>query len=122
MHYYFKIICFITFLTHISFIGYYELFPMETSTRFSERKLDAIDFPILFKICINPAFDDEKLKQFGYSSLWYYFEGRSRWSNKKKRIYGWSGHIENGSTVSSVQGNITVYEYLESKYVEYLEL
>ena len=101
-----EIICFITFLIHISFIGYYELFPMETSTRFSERKLDAIDFPILFKICINPAFDEEKLQQFGYSSLWSYFKGKSSWSNKKKKMYGWSGHSENGSMVSSVKGTM----------------
>ena len=59
---YIEVSCFILFLIHISIIGYYQLYPTETSTRLSERKLDDLDFPVLFKICLNPAFNEDKIK------------------------------------------------------------
>ena len=102
---YIEISCFLLFLIHISIIGYYQLYPTETSTRLSERKLDDLDFPVLFKICLNPAFNENYIKEVGYYSLWSYFIGKGRWRNSNGgAVYGWAGHWENGSTISSIQG------------------
>ena len=106
--YYIEVSCFLLFLIHISIIGYYQLYPPETSTRLSERKLDDLDFPILFKICLNPGFDEDKIKEVGYYSLWSYFTGKGRWRNSNGgTVYGWAGHWENGSIVSSTKGELT---------------
>ena len=53
-----------------------------------EKDLDEIEFPVLFKVCITPAFKIEKIIESGYTNLWYYFMGKSKFSN----IYGWAGH------------------------------
>ena len=104
---YIEVSCFLLFLIHISIIGYYQLYPTETSTRLSERKLDDLDFPVLFKICLNPAFNEDKIKEVGYYSLWSYFTGKGRWRNSNGgAVYGWAGHWENGSIVSSIKGEL----------------
>merc|ERR1711994_458129 len=81
-------------------------------TKLSERKLDDLDFPVLIKICLNPAFNEDKIKEVGYYSLWSYFTGKGRWRNSNgSAVYGWAGHWENGSTISSVkdiQSNISM--------------
>ncbi len=51
----------------------------------------------MFKVCITPAFKIEKIIESGYSNLWMYFMGKSRFG----KIYGWAGHRENGSEISS---------------------
>ena len=100
-------ICFISFLTHTFIIGYYEVYPSETTTRFIKRRLDLIEFPVLFKVCLNPAFDEDKFRKFGYDNLWNFFLGRSVWTTGHgARVYGWAGHQENGSTLSSPEGDI----------------
>ena len=61
------IVTILGFLTHVLVFTYHQLFPQKTSSRLEERKLDDIEFPILFKICLNPAYDLQKLKDVGYT-------------------------------------------------------
>ena len=95
------------FLTHVLVFTYHQLFPQKTSSRLEERKLDDIEFPILFKICLNPAFDLQKLKNVGYSSLWRYFVGKSDRASRK--TYGWAGINEDGTKYATVAGICYVY-------------
>ena len=116
--YYMEVSCFLLFLIHISIIGYYQLYPTETSTKLSERKLDDLDFPVLFKICLNPAFNEDKIKEVGYYSLWSYFTGKGRWRNSNgSAVYGWAGHWENGSTISSVKGEPPIFLFLFNFFI-----
>ena len=114
-----KIFCTLSFLIHIFFIGMEKIFPKETFLRFEERKLKDIDFPVNFKICVNPGFNHSELKYFfitkwyctdfdffsevGYKNIWHYFIGRSFYNAS---VYGWGGHFDNYSTVSSPAGRI----------------
>ena len=90
------------FCIHALKIAYDLIYPEETVLRFEQRSLDDIEFPIVLKICINPAFNISELQEVGYQSVWDYFTGKSKYSDY--RIYGWSGHAENGSTISSAKG------------------
>ena len=85
-----------------------------------EKDLDEIEFPVLFKVCITPAFKIEKIIESGYSNLWYYFMGKSKFSN----IYGWAGHTENGTVISTPKSILKdvvvdikeVLKYIRVKY------
>ena len=67
-----------------------------------EKDLDEIEFPVLFRVCITPAFKMEKILEAGYSSLWYYFMGKSRFRlSPDLQTYGWAGHTENGTIIST---------------------
>ena len=101
-----QILCCIAFTIHAIVNLYITLNPQETVMRFEPTNLDDMEFPIVFKICLNPAFEINKIKSAGYSSLWAYFEG---WSKYQKEIYGWAGHYENGSVISSVEGRINLF-------------
>ena len=105
------------FLTHVLVFTYHQLFPQKTSSRLEERKLDDVDFPILFKICLNPAFDLQKLKDVGYRSLWKYFVGTSDRASRK--TYGWAGINENGTRYATVAGISYVYIYYDSMIFYY---
>ena len=95
-----KIALFVTFCIQTFFIGLNAIFPAETFTRFEQRKLDAIEFPVVFKICIFPAFRMENLEKVGYNNVWQYFIGRSA---HNRNIYGWAGHTQQESVYSTVQ-------------------
>ena len=90
------------FFIHAFTIAYDLIFPTETVLKFEQRNLDVVDFPIVFKVCITPAFNKSKLQELGYRRVWDYFTGTSRYARYK--IYGWSGHMKNGSTISSAKG------------------
>ena len=77
------------------------LYPSETVSHRVEKKLDEIQFPVLFKICIKPAFNLKELQNAGYHSIWDYFTGQSRYD---KSVYGWAGHTKDGKVYGSVQG------------------
>ena len=87
--------------TQMFIIGKNQLYPLHTINYMEEKPFVSVPFPVLFKICINPAFNDEELRKTGYSSSWGYFEGRSRYNRSH---IGWAGHRADGSIVSSVQG------------------
>ena len=106
------IVTILGFLTHVLVFTYHQLFPQKTSSRLEERKLDDIEFPILFKICLNPAYDLQKLKDVGYRSLWKYFTGTSDRASRK--TYGWAGINENGTRYATVAGISYVYIYYDS--------
>ena len=70
--------CFIfAFLIQLFSIVIDLLHPDQTTTSIQEQKLQ--ELPILFKICINPGFNIEKLREQGYSSNYRYFLGKSRY-------------------------------------------
>ena len=65
-----------------------------------EKDLDEIEFPVLFYVCVTPAFHMEKILGAGYSNLWFYFMGKSRFG----KTYGWAGHRKNGSVFENLLG------------------
>ena len=102
-----QIVCYIAFTIHAIINLYITLNPQETVLRFEPRNLDDIEFPVVFKICLNPAFKIDKIKLAGYSSLQDYFLGKSKYH--RTNFHGWAGHYENGSIISSVEGILLTY-------------
>ena len=80
-------------MLHVGFIGFNQLNPSETFTKYQETPLDQIDFPIIFKICLKPALNLTLLQSAGYKTIKTYFLGRS-WHNTS--LYGWAGHGTDG--------------------------
>ena len=58
-------------------------------TKFEERKLEKIDFPVNFRICIFPSLEEQSLNSLGYENVWKYFLGESIHNGS---IFGWAGH------------------------------
>ena len=98
-----KMYCSLIFFGHVLFIGLNNLNPDETTTRFEAKKLDDIEFPVIFRICIYASFNNDKLRQAGYKSSWTYFIGQSIYN---KNVYGWGGHYND--TSNSLQNNKSV--------------
>ena len=75
--------------------------PQTTNSETEEIKLENIEFPLLFKICTNPSFNDSAVEELGYDGIWNYFSGMSRFNNS---IYGWAGHTNNSGVRDTVSG------------------
>ena len=88
-----KLVGSLSFLIHIGFIGFNQLNPSETFTKYQETLLDNIDFPIIFKICLKPALNLTFLQSVGYKNIRAYFLG---WSKYNTSLYGWAGHGPDG--------------------------
>ena len=80
--------------------------PLETVSHIEEMSLDNIDFPVVFKICIKPAFNISELNHAGYNSIWGYFKGQSM---HNASVYGWGGHFKNGTSIGTVEGEELIF-------------
>ena len=62
-----------------------------------------VEFPVLFKLCVKPAFNQTELEAAGYENSWGYFKGESMFNSS---IIGWAGHTRDGQIVSDVSGKL----------------
>ena len=74
------------------------------STKTYEKHLTDMKFPLVFRICAQSS--SRRFGNYGYSYDYEYFMGKSMYN---RSLYGWNGHIRNGSTIASFQG-IYLYE------------
>ena len=63
---------------------------------------DKIDFPLVFKICIKPGFNETELRILGYHNSLDYLFGQSKYNES---LFDWAGHTADGKIVSNVSGN-----------------
>ena len=94
--------CFLAFIFQLCSVAYDQICPSQTVTHMEEKRLDEIEFPVLFKICVKPAFNIEEIQNVVYKNIWGYFNGQSRHNASQ---YGWAGHTIDGQTIGSVLGN-----------------
>ena len=82
-----------------------QLNPSQTETFLEEKKLDEIEFPVLFKVCFKNSFNLKNLEEAGYSSVWNYFMGVSKYN---KSNYGWAGNMKEGGVRGGVTGIVFI--------------
>ena len=68
-----------------------------------EKRLNEIDFPISFLLCLNKFDNDsDKYREVGFNNVQDLFIGRrlnQNWT-LRSRLRGWSGHEVNGTVLS----------------------
>jgi hypothetical protein len=93
--------------------------PTLTNTRVEQQDLKDMDFPLIFKICVDPGFDQTAIFEAGYRNTWEYFIGRNRFNSS---IVGWAGHTNTSGVQGSVQEILSrikqhsirdVFEYID---------
>ena len=75
--------------------------PTQTTTAISTENLGDSEFPIIFKICINPGLNITALREEGYDSIPDYFRGQSKYNSS---LYGWAGHSNGTFQKKTVEG------------------
>ena len=101
-----KTICFVALLVNMSLKVYSSLYPDITVSKTDMTTMDKMNFPAVFKVCMQPSFDSSELKEVGYLDARAYFAGQSMYSSS---TYGWAGHTREGtpfSNASDVQQRI----------------
>ena len=93
--------CAFAFLIQMCIFLYDQAHPTLTETNLEERKLEELDFPVIFKLCFQNSFNLEKIVNAGYSSVSNYFKGKSRFNSS---VFGWAGHNSRGILGPGVTG------------------
>ena len=93
-----KVACLLAFLIQMGLSFYKQTNPDKTVAKTTKTGLEEIDFPVVFKICMNPSFNETEAKSLGYTNTFNYFMGKSMFNDS---IYGWAGHTEDGEVVSN---------------------
>ena len=103
-------LCVLAVLTQLAFNFRDFLFPRLTNTRVETKSIQDQQFPLIFKICIKPAFNKAALEEtgYGYGGIFRYFVGRSIFNTS---IYGWAGHTNDSGTYGTVE---EVYQKVSS--------
>ena len=92
-----NLLCFIAFSWQFYDVVHEWISPSQTTVSVMEKNLREFEFPVIFKICMNPGFDSEALREAGYTSSWHYFKGSSKFNSS---IYGWAGHKKDKGIVT----------------------
>ena len=96
----FLIICCFAFIFQVYGIIQEWIHPSQTATEISEKNIKGIDFPIIFKICPDPAFILGLIRKEGYKDVFNNFRGESIFN---KSIYGWAVHTNTSDKRDSVE-------------------
>ena len=95
-------------IIHIAFIGYDIVNPEIPEIKTFKTDL-GISFPLSFSVCVETreiVMDNgNRVYEQGYEDELNFFYGKSRFNSS---IIGWAGHTENGSTLSTVKGNMLI--------------
>ena len=87
----------IAFIVHITIVVITIFNPQIPDVETSEIHLKDIAFPFSFRLCLHKLVDtNEKYHFSGYKNYYAFYKGRSHYN---KSLYGFSGHLENGSTM-----------------------
>ena len=97
-----NILCVFAVVTQLAFNFRDFFFPRLTNTRVETSGIQEENFPLIFKICVQPAFNDTALEEtgYGYGGFQWYFQGRSAYN---KSVFGWAGHTKDFGTFSTVE-------------------
>ena len=76
--------------------------PQTRHTWEKKEPLQNIEFPLVIKICVKPAFNQTALKEVGYKDTFSYIVGVND-SDSYSQIYGWAGHTEGSKTFGTVE-------------------
>ena len=97
---------------HVSNIVYNNIYPDVPEILVYEKKLNEIEFPISFLLCLNQFENDTlKFRKFSYKNVQDFFIGQRMYN---ARLKGWKGHKVDGSVVELeeiVDGISTNWKY-----------
>ena len=101
-----KVSCSVACIIQISASIFYQIAPYEIMAKTVTKKLEDINFPVAFKVCMKPSFNDQELARVGSDYSYNYFIGRSKFETNltDMRNYGWAGGVF--TNVSDVQSRI----------------
>ena len=94
-------ICFLALTAQFGFLLDGFLRPTQTTTQVEMVDLGDKQFPMVFKICLTPGFNDTEIQNAGYRNLLSYFGGQSSFN---KSLFGWGGHTNSSESLGSVKG------------------
>ena len=102
-----KIINFIfsvSFIVHLSYLSFNIINPLYPVIEEYQTKLEDIEFPIVFKICLSDAGDNasvtERYEAVGYGDVDLFFAGDNKYDDMYgDKIYGWSGFYDNETSM-----------------------
>ena len=101
-YYLIRVGCLLAFLTQISILIYDMIYPTRTLTATQKVDFADIEFPLVFKVCIKPGFNETEVRNLGYLNSGTYLAGISMFNES---TFGWAGHSGEGGIVSNVSGN-----------------
>ena len=93
-------------IVHISLTGYKVLFPDLPSIRIQDKSLKDIDFPLFIQMCVSEIEKTDIFTHFGYDNEIEFYFGKSAYNDS---LFGWNGHLPNGSTIGTIKGTFRVF-------------
>ena len=102
----FNLSLFIACLVHIFSILHNYLYPDMPINKEYEKNLEDIEFPLIFKLCFQQHNETKILQSLGYERIYMFYMGRSMYNSS---LFGWNGHVKNGSTLESTEGMIVKF-------------
>ena len=101
-----RCVCLLAFLVQTTTLIAGMVSPKDTVIKTQKIDLAEIDFPLIFKVCVKPGFNETQLKILGYRNSHDYLVGTSKYN---KTVFGWAGHTPDGNIVSNISGNMKLH-------------
>ena len=89
-------------IVHILLTGYHNLFPDLPNMRIQDKALNDIEFPLFIQMCVSEIDNaTDRYTNLGYRNDFEFYLGNSVYNAS---LFGWNGHLPNGSTVGTLEG------------------
>ena len=91
-------------MVHIMFLFYNNSNPKLPEIIMTNKNIRDVEMPLSFLVCLtikNPELRNKNFNDAGYSNIQNFFTGSSMHNDS---IFGWFGHMKNGSTFDSLEG------------------
>ena len=95
------IILLVSCVIHILSIIDAIFYPKLPTIKVYKRKLNDLEFPLSFRVCVEVDDEGENYQKVGYQNKNEFIKGRSIYNDS---IFGWAGHTHNGSSMGAVKG------------------
>ena len=103
-------------IVHVSLTGYNVLFPELPSFRIQEKTLENIEFPLFIQVCVSEIKRTDMFTQLGYDHEFDFYFGKSAYNDS---LFGWNGHLQNGSTIGTVEGIQCFKDFSKDRFFRY---
>ena len=99
-----NIVLIISCVVHIMFLFYNNSNPKLPEIIMTNKNIRDVEMPLSFLVCLtikNPELKNKNFNDAGYSNIQQFFTGSSMHNDS---IFGWFGHMKNGSPYNSLEG------------------
>ena len=100
-----NVVCLILFIYTMVHLVLHYTRPTDLITKVARKSLATSPFPLVFKLCVKPAYDGEVFSSHGYGDVYDFFSGVADVGGQEAFV-GWAGRTGSENATGKARGSL----------------